>query len=203
MGHLIALQGPEVGRAYPLDGGATILGRQHDSTICLPGRAISRHHARIVHENNTWVIEDLDSSNGTFVNGQRLPSNTRVPLTERDTLQIGPYVFGLRLPATTLPSEPNLIIRETVNAVTMPQGLLEPDAASRLQVVLDIAHQLGRSSDIQELLDQLLAKVMQLFPQADRALVVLCEGENLVLRGQQARRPQGDEYLFSRTIVRR
>ena len=203
MGHLIALQGPELGRTYALASDETILGRQHDSTICLLGRAISRHHARITRLDGHWLIEDLDSSNGTFLNGQRLPPHAPARLTERDTLQIGPYVFGLRQPAATAPpSEPELVIRETVNA-TIHQTLLGPDPTAKLQVVLDIAHHLARTLNVDELLDKLLAKVMQLFPQADRALAILKEGDGLVLRAQNARRPQGDDFPFSRTIVRR
>lgn len=204
MSRLIALQGPEAGRTYVLRADTTVLGRQHDSAICLLGRAISRHHARISHENGGWTIEDLDSSNGTFLNGQRLAANAPTPLTERDTLQIGPYVFGLRHPKAPAPdSEPNLIVRETVSAVTIHQSLLGSDPAAKLQVVLDISHHLARALDIDELLDKLLEKVMQLFGQADRAMAVLCEGNDIVLRAQKTRRPNGDESIFSRTVVRR
>lgn len=204
MSHLIALQGPELGRTYALAGGVTILGRQHDSTVCLLGRAISRHHARIVHQDGAWLIEDLDSSNGTFLNGQRLTPNTPAPLTERDTLQIGPYVFGLRFPAEPAPaSEPNLVVRETVNAVTLHQDLLGPDASAKLQVILDISYHLARAANIDELLDKLLDKVLELFPKADRALAILCEGNDLVLRSQKTRRLKDDDSPFSRTIVRR
>ncbi len=204
MSRLIALQGPEAGRAYTLRADATVLGRQHDSAICLLGRAISRHHARITPQNGGWVIEDLDSSNGTFLNGQRLSANTPTPLTERDTLQIGPYVFGLRQPTAPAPaSEPNIVVRETVNAVTLHQCLLGTDPAAKLQVVLDISHHLARALEIDELLDKLLEKVMQLFPQADRALAILCEGTENVVRAQKARRPIAEDSTFSRTVVRR
>jgi len=204
MSHLVELQGPELGRTYPLADDVSILGRQHDSTVCLLGRAVSRHHARITHQNNEWVVEDLDSSNGTFLNGQRLTPNTPAPLTERDSLQIGPYVFALRRPAEPHPaSEPNLVIRETVSAVTLHHGLLGPDASTKLQVILDISYDLARAADTAELLDKLLDKLLELFPQADRALAILCEGNELALRSQKTRRPRSDEVPFSRTIVRR
>jgi serine phosphatase RsbU (regulator of sigma subunit) len=201
MGILITLQGPELGRTFSLDRDESILGRQHDSAICLAGRAVSRHHARIVRKDGAYVIEDLDSSNGTYLNGQRLTPLEPTPLTERDSLQIGPYVFALRMPAVKLRSEPDLVVRETVQ-LTQP-GLFGPDAATKLQVVLEIAQHLARTLDIDELLDQVLDKVQQLFPQADRALVILCEDDQLVLRAQKARRPEADEWPFSRTIVRR
>ena len=86
MSRLIALQGPEAGRTYSLAPEATVLGRQHDSTICLLGRAISRHHARITRENDGWVIEDLDSSNGTFLNGEMINA---AKLRHGDTVGVG------------------------------------------------------------------------------------------------------------------
>ncbi|MCS7047266.1 MAG: SpoIIE family protein phosphatase [Gemmataceae bacterium] len=204
MDFLLAVEGPEQGRRYPLTEDAAVLGRQHDSTICLVGRAVSRHHARLLRRNDAWYVEDLDSSNGTYVNAERLPPRTLTPLTERDTLQIGPYVFSLRQTATVLPlSEPDLIIRETVNAATVHADLLGADPSAKLRVVLDITHHLARSLDVDELLGKLLDRLMELFPQADRALAILVDGEQLLPRAHRARRPLNDGFPFSRTVVRR
>ena len=200
---LVTIQGPDLGRSFPLERAAVMLGRQHDSDICLGGRAVSRHHARITRDNGDFRVEDLDSSNGTYLNGQRLAPHAPTALTERDSLQIGPYVFALRLAGATLKAEPNLIVRETVSASVAPAGLLGPDAAAKLQVVLDISQHLSRTLDLDQLLEKVLEQVLRLFPQADRALAILCEGEQLVLRAQQSRREKTEELPFSRTIVRR
>jgi sigma-B regulation protein RsbU (phosphoserine phosphatase) len=203
MGLLVTIQGPDLGRSFALDRDATLLGRQHDSHICLSGRAVSRHHARIARNDGAFLIEDLDSSNGTYLNGQRLPPHVPTPLTERDSLQIGPYVFALRLPGASLRAEANLVVRETVSAATVTSGLLGQDATAKLQVVLNIAQQLARTLDLDQLLEKVLEQVLRLFPQADRAFAILCEGDLLSLRAQQSRRPQTDDLPFSRTIVRR
>lgn len=203
MAMLVTIQGPDLGRTFPLERDATILGRQHDSHICLSGRAVSRHHARIARDNGAFLVEDLDSSNGTYLNGQRLAAHTPTALTERDALQIGPYVFVLRLPGAMLRAEANLVVRETLSAVTVAPGLLGPDAAAKLQVVLNIAQQLARTLDVDQLLHQVLEQLLRLFTQADRAFAILCEGDQLVLRAQKSRRGNGDEFAFSRTIVRR
>src|SRR6266545_994170 len=97
MAILLTLQGPETGHRYPLQGAITVLGRQADATVCLAAKAVSRHHAQVVQADGEYFLEDLDSSNGTFLNGTRLSPRVRVRLTEHDTVQIGPYVFGLRL----------------------------------------------------------------------------------------------------------
>lgn len=206
MALLITLQGPDVGRKFPLVGDATVLGRQYDSHICLPGKAISRQHAQIVCRQSAYYVEDLDSSNGTFLNGMRLAAHTLAPISDRDTLQIGPYLFGLRLQdgaAAPTPNETNLIVREKVSAA-LSASIYGQDPSHKLQVVLEIAQSLSRTLDLDQLLDKLLEQIMRLFPQSDRALVILYEGDKLMVRAQRSRGAPDDTAIpYSRTIVRK
>jgi serine phosphatase RsbU (regulator of sigma subunit)/pSer/pThr/pTyr-binding forkhead associated (FHA) protein len=204
MGILITLQGPEAGRKYPLDADCTILGRQYDSTICLTGKAVSRHHAQIVRRAAAFFIQDLNSSNGTYLNGRKLDANVEISLTEKDSLQIGPYVFALRLAPTVATTEPSLVVKQQVNATIMDQSVFGQDPALKLQVVLEISQHLARTLDMEPLLDKLLEHLIRLFPQADRAMVLLCEGDALVVRGQRCRHQEdASTYPYSRTIVRK
>ncbi|HYT95383.1 MAG TPA: SpoIIE family protein phosphatase [Gemmataceae bacterium] len=208
MAILLTLQGPEVGHRYPLEGAITVLGRQADATICLSAKAVSRHHAQIVQAEGGYFLEDLDSSNGTFLNGTRLNPHVRVRLTEQDHLQIGPYLFGLRLSALTPPpttTEPSLIIRDQVSVVGGLSGsVYGQDPAQKLQAVLEIAQHLARTLDLRQLLAKLLDQLMNLFPHADRALVLLCEEDRLEVRGQRLRDGQAAPgHLYSRTIVKK
>src|SRR5262245_24096188 len=124
MGMLITLQGPDAGRKYPLEGNATVLGRQADCTICLPNKAVSRQHAQIVREGDAYFLEDLGSSNGTLLNGARLNPRVRAPLAEQDTFQIGPYLFGLRPPSPAPEdSEPSLVIREQLSVAQLNESV--------------------------------------------------------------------------------
>jgi serine phosphatase RsbU (regulator of sigma subunit) len=203
MAILVTLRGPEMGRHFPLQPERTTLGRQIDCHVCLAGKQVSRQHALIVCEGGQHFLEDLGSSNGTYLNGRRIQARTRVALTDRDTLQIGPYLFGLR----ETPNggvDPPLVVREAVSAVTVHQGLFAQDPAAKLQLVLEISQHLGRTLDMENLLDRLLEQLLRLFPQADRALVILCEVDKLVVRAQQGR-PGRDvsTFPFSRTVVRR
>ncbi len=203
MAILVTLRGPEMGRHYPLQPERTTLGRQIDCHVCLAGKQVSRQHALIVCDGGQHFVEDLGSSNGTYLNGRRITPRTRVPLTDRDTIQVGPYLFGLR-ETPNGGAEPPLVVREAVNAVTLHQGLFIHDPAAKLQLFLEIAQHLGRTLDLENLLDKLLEQLLRLFPQADRALVILCEEDKLVVRAQRGR-PDHDvmSYPFSRTVVRR
>jgi DNA-binding winged helix-turn-helix (wHTH) protein len=56
----------------------TILGRGDDCDILLPERAVSRHHIRIYKEGDAFYVEDLDSRNGTWINGEQLKGARRL-----------------------------------------------------------------------------------------------------------------------------
>src|SRR5262249_5903501 len=155
------LQGPDAGRKYPLEGTNAVLGRQADCTVCLPPKAVSRQHAQILQADNSYYIEDLGSSNGTFVNGTRLSPHVRVRLTEQDTFQIGPYLFGLRPAPVPANTEPSLVIREQLSVAQVNQSVYGQDPAQKLQVVLEIAQHLARSLDPEELLSRLLDQLIR------------------------------------------
>lgn len=67
---LIVETGPQAGLTYVLGPGTTVLGRGADSTIFLEDVTVSRHHARVTVDDSGLHIEDLGSTNGTYVNGK-------------------------------------------------------------------------------------------------------------------------------------
>jgi sigma-B regulation protein RsbU (phosphoserine phosphatase) len=205
MAILLTLQGPEVGQKFTLDNACTILGRQFDCQISLQGRAVSRQHAQILLRDNQFFVEDLGSSNGTFLNNQRLPPRVATPFNEGDSLAVGPYTFSLRqTPQATSVTEPNLVIREKINALNLNQSVYGQDPATKLQLVLEIAQHVARTLDLEPLLDKLMEQLMRLLPQADRGMVILNEGNKLVVRAQRGRGTQDATTMpFSRTIVHR
>ncbi len=50
---------------------------------------VSRRHSRLIREDDQWYVEDLDSTNGTFVNGARIKTRTKVAVTKGDILRFG------------------------------------------------------------------------------------------------------------------
>src|SRR5260370_40255425 len=186
MAYLVTLKGPNTGRQYSLEQDAMVLGRQTDWVICLESQAVSRHHARIVRVDSNFFIEDMGSSNGTYINGARI--RERTPFTEKDTLQIGPYLFSLRVPPTPVVADEGLVIRSQISASGSDLSLFVQDPARKLEVVLEIAQSLARTLDLDVLLTKLLDHLMILFPQADQRIVLLREGARLVVRAHHNRR---------------
>ena len=65
------------------------LGRDHKNSITLEDKLASREHAVIQKIRDDFYIQDLHSTNGTFVNGQRIPAGNYVRLNAADTILIG------------------------------------------------------------------------------------------------------------------
>jgi DNA-binding winged helix-turn-helix (wHTH) protein len=79
---------------HPLLQGPNIIGRTAEADICIDRTEVSRCHARIFVAGTTATIEDLDSKNGTYVNGERLEQPTL--LSNGDEIWIGRSVARLR-----------------------------------------------------------------------------------------------------------
>ena len=69
---LIMRSGPTPGAAFTLEGDQITIGRDSANEITINDAEISRRHARLTFQGGKYVLEDLGSTNGTFVNGQRL-----------------------------------------------------------------------------------------------------------------------------------
>lgn len=85
---LVLQEGMDEPRRWPVRDDLTRLGRWPDNDIVLPDRLVSRHHAQIRKVGNQYLLEDLESTNGTFVNGERI-TGPHI-LQDGDTLQIAP-----------------------------------------------------------------------------------------------------------------
>lgn len=83
--------------------GPHLVGRHSGSAVVVDHDAVSRQHLSVRFENGTWFVEDLQSANGTFVNGDRL---TTLPLVEAVELQLGPPEAGTVLALAPEPEEP-------------------------------------------------------------------------------------------------
>jgi two-component system cell cycle response regulator len=84
---LVRVKGAELGRVCRLPPEQFRIGRSQDCELWLGDDGVSRKHARIFQEGTTYLIEDTESANGTFVQGQRV---SRQVLRDGDVIQFGP-----------------------------------------------------------------------------------------------------------------
>jgi len=92
---LVVSEGSLTGTTVALQGQTITLGRAHDSTIVLDDDYASSRHARIYPDRDgQWIVEDLGSTNGTYLDRTRLTTPTPVPLGA--PIRIGKTVIELR-----------------------------------------------------------------------------------------------------------
>jgi pSer/pThr/pTyr-binding forkhead associated (FHA) protein len=92
---LVVAEGSLAGTTVALQGQTITLGRAHDSTIVLDDDYASSRHARIYPDRDgQWIVEDLGSTNGTYLDRNRLTTPTPVPLGA--PIRIGKTVIELR-----------------------------------------------------------------------------------------------------------
>ena len=87
---LIIVKGPDEGRQLTLAEGKTVFGRAEDADVQIEFTAVSRQHAAVEWDGDNYFLEDVGSSNGTFLNGQRIEG--RVPLVPGDEVGLGQSV---------------------------------------------------------------------------------------------------------------
>jgi hypothetical protein len=91
---LVITSGPKAGLEIELPSEQLAIGRSSESGLIIRDDYTSTHHARLMLWNDGWVVQDLDSTNGTFLDGVRVTLPTPVPLNTPVT--IGTTSFELR-----------------------------------------------------------------------------------------------------------
>jgi two-component system cell cycle response regulator len=87
---LVVLYGPNPGRRYALAAGETVIGRSAEATLALDAESVSRRHARIHCADGAATIEDLGSTNGSYVNDRKVE---RCGLKDGDIIRIGAAIL--------------------------------------------------------------------------------------------------------------
>ena len=89
--YLVLVGGTTLRQVFVLDNHEHVIGRSMDCSIHLPETGVSRTHARVTCEGEDYTIEDLESANGTFLNGKAIKG--KYSLTAGDRIRLGPSVL--------------------------------------------------------------------------------------------------------------
>lgn len=91
---LAIIEGPMRGGSVPLTDNGVLIGRNPECTLVLSDDFASGRHARIYRDGDGWLIDDLGSTNGTFIGGERIGQG--MPLGEGARVRIGQTVLEAR-----------------------------------------------------------------------------------------------------------
>ncbi len=225
MASLFVIRGNDQGKRFELNDPSLRLGRDSSSTIQLHDTEVSRQHAEIRRVDRDFCIADLDSSNGTFVNGKRIRQHV---LGSGDQVQVGSTLMLF----TGSSDSPEEDLCETINiapadqaeeeshivhAVTQEEGsrIFDPAsgppqnpwlarARSNLQVMYSTALAVSHTLEI----DQLLQRIMELifeWVEADRGCMMLVDPADESLQPKVRRTRDGlrgeEKITISQTIL--
>jgi len=96
------LKGNDAGAQFKITGSTVRLGRSADSDIVVTDASVSRNHAELIRVNESFVIKDLNSSNGVFVNGKKIKEHY---LASGDVFSIGNHEYRYIEKESILPRE--------------------------------------------------------------------------------------------------
>jgi DNA-binding winged helix-turn-helix (wHTH) protein len=127
---LLWREGDEIKGQWALDNPVTTIGRWEDNDVAIQDRWISRYHAEVHREKDRYIIRDLDSKNGTLVNGQRIAAP--VALADGDEIQVTPLItltfvdYGSTAPLPAETQADALELDPDTRQVTVRGRLLSP-----------------------------------------------------------------------------
>ena len=215
MAVLQLLKGQSPGQVFALERDVSVLGRHPDCDIVLDVQAVSRQHARILRTGADFYVEDMESRNGTFVNGEKIAE--RRLLRDNDRLKICNLLFTFRLYPPGLSDSSRALLVDDEGPIPSSTMTSRVDVANprtparmsvnpelKLRAMLEITQSLAKAFDLEEVLPKILQTLGHIFVQADRGFVVLrSEPNNLLVPAAVWHRRREDEELIriSRTIV--
>lgn len=212
MAQLTVIAGTDVGATFELTQNSTTLGRNPECDIVVDSAAVSRTHAKITRDKEGWLLEDLGSRNGTFVNEMRL--TTRRRLLDADHIRICDVIFQFRAQAADVRSSVTIDDDDeeerrsaimTKFDVTHGSTVTQFGASAevKLNALVALTKNIGKSISLDDVLPSVLDSLFRIFVQADRGFIVLRGSDGkLMPRWSKFRRGDQASARISRSILK-
>ena len=207
---LYILNGPERGQAFDLEAETTLLGRSPNNDIRIRDVGASRKHLKIHRKNGQYFIEDLNTSNGTLLNGERISPGEKFEVGEGHPITVGKTLMVLGQDIT----EKKECISNFGNITTEIDATELPTLAQdrpmthfkNMELLYRVSIVLMGSLDVTEIFQKILDHVFDLLKRIDRGAILLIDEKTRNLKQIAARSNYSDEKSvtsYSRTVVNR
>lgn len=202
---LEVVAGTPVGPVVAQPRSTVICGRSSQCDCQLPDNTVSRRHFSLTFKSGAWLIADLDSRHGTFLNGIKLEANQTAPIRTGDLVRCGPWTFRARIGeqmSSGVRSEDD--IGSTLNRVQrVPQAELGSLAQQRLELLIECAASINSATTDEALAEAVLDAAIAGtgFPRAMliRGLDSTGVVDFMGFRGPARERP--DDLVISQSLV--
>ena len=139
-------------RSFSIARDMTVIGRREDCDLRIPLGEVSRKHCRLVRDGDTLKIEDLGSSNGTFLNARRVQE---AMLSPGDSIQVGPVVFVLQIDGTPADEELSPVTMDAAAGAASGSGMAEAAEGAEGELEeLDPLEEAGAEAPLEEINDE-------------------------------------------------
>ncbi len=203
---LAAISGRLKGTVFNVSDEGTVIGRETSANLCIAESAVSRRHSKLEKSGDDYVINDLDSLNGTFVND--VPVKTRV-LQHGDRVRIGESQFLFLLfdgDESSKSSQIELDERQVLSGSTVQVRF--DDAlylmARDLSALMKVSTTINAIRGLEDLQERLLMLLFEVVPAQRGAILLAPEGslEPASVFGLDRKHGKDQTVIVSRTIVR-
>ncbi len=204
MSRLHVVSGPDLGRSFELIASTIHIGRSPENEVHINDRFVSPRHLRILKRGEKFYVKDLESANGTFVDGFLIGKGAEVELAEGVPVVIGMSVLcvGDRCSEDIL---------SLVRSMSFPSKEVVPErlkdrpgtVPKNMELLRNVSEVLTQSLELRDVLDRILESILSLFKRIDRAAVMLVDHETGEIRdaGTRSRDPQSSEE-YCRDVVK-
>ena len=208
MAKLYVMNGSLQGRSFDLPGTVVRIGRAPDNDIRIEDNSISRKHLILRRQADQYVVEDVGSTNGTFIKGKRISPGKAFEIEPGLPVVIGKILVSVGKPCSE-------------NAVHIPDsedpsnefsgtGLFTLDrrrpytTTRNLELIYKVSNVLMQSLDIDEILEKILDYIFDLLKRIDRGSILLVNhdtGELEQIIGRSKFETKKTDIQYSRTIT--
>ncbi|MFP5246466.1 MAG: SpoIIE family protein phosphatase, partial [Thermoanaerobaculia bacterium] len=190
----------------PLQGKAVSIGRASDCSIPIKDRYLSRKHAEIIADGNVWILKDLGSANGTYLNGTRVERDEKLKTGDRIRLGDTEIVFET---SERISTDRFIAVADAAASPTISIPVHEiadkPEAqdVARLQTLTLLARELIEDRPMDELFGFILDRVMEHLHPSRTAIALLAPDGRSFTKAEVRRQDTNDasELTISHTLL--
>lgn len=210
---LIPISGPEIEEIEIPAETPGVLGRSMECQHCLPDPSVSRRHVEIARRAGRWLVTDLASRGGSFLNSLKLPEHTPTPMAAGDELRIYPWTFRVQIGSGDASSAPMTMSLRTTDdsggqgryVETFTGTELQGLAQQRLELLLDYATELNAAASEEELAALILRNALS-GSGLGRGALLRSKGDSSEVEVLATQTAEGltatTSFSFSRTLIR-
>jgi pSer/pThr/pTyr-binding forkhead associated (FHA) protein len=207
MSKLYVLNGLDAGKSFQLKEGSNSLGRAFENDIRLQDKTLSRQHLKIVKAAERYFLTDLQSKNGTFLDGKYLLPGTEMEVQEGVPIAIGMTVVAMGESATTL-TKPFLESVGLTGEMGQESGIFrihkDKTNQKKLETLYRVSNVFEQKLPLKEALDKVVDIIVDLLGEIDTASFILIDPDTtkIGLFSHRSRRPeQGPPMKFSPQVL--